>query len=305
MKLFSFDGSALNSEVVYISRNDFVFSRPSKFYNTHISKDGKILLEIKNFFVRHVHEMEDEIILFGFFFNEESFVRKGAIVKLDKDLRIISELKYDEVIFSDFVWGDDRVVCSNCYDDSQDVFNGCIFVRDRNEFRSVKIDPMLYGEYEFRGGIRVSQMNYFFFGVDKDNFRGFVLESSFDGTYLHDVVIDSDFWEIVGVSRFKGNSLIFIGNEWENYSKGFALIFEEGRYEYMPINHDSSWFESLWIASVEGEIFVSIFDFDSNQNCLLRFDNGKFELVEKSEHGTFICSGGRIFHVARQVNLNF
>jgi len=299
MKLFDISSPIFDGNVVYISKDGFVFSRPSKFYDTYVSKDGETLLEVKNFFVKHVHERDDILVLFGFWFYEESFIRKGAIIKVSKDFEVISKLKYDESIFSEFVWGDDRVVCSNSYNDSQEVFNGCLFSYNENGFKSIKIDPMLYGEYEFRGGIKTSEMNYLFFGVDKDNFRGFILESSQEEAYLYDVVINSDLWEIVGVSKFEENSFIFVGNEWVNYSKGFALIFENGTYSYLPINYSSSWFEALWVANIENEIFVSIFDFDSNQNCLLMFEGDRFEIIEKSEHSKFVYSGDRIFRISK------
>ncbi|MCS7298622.1 MAG: hypothetical protein RMJ37_01510 [Spirochaetia bacterium] len=270
------------------SVNGFDFLNSLNQYSTIIKKDSKIIDSINNFYCRSVSKTESKVILSGFYVNQ-NFYRSAGVLFLDKNLDIVSEKAvYDT--FSEFVWSDGYVAVGNFYKPSDDVMNGDVFII--NTLERLKLPVMLMGEYEFRGGIRYDN-KYFFYGVDKDNYRGILVRFE-NELELLEININNDLWEFSGIEAYEGRIVLGV-NMWQKFGfNGFLMTLEKGDYETIQIPVRSSWFEVVDVKKVDEDMLVSVFDFDENVGVLLEFDGG-FKVIDKVFNSQYILSSDKVF----------
>lgn len=278
------------------SIGNITFLNSTKTYSTLIYRNLKHAKTIDNFYSKNVEEFNGILILSGFYIDNENFYRVGSVIYLSKNLEVISERRYSKA-FSEICWSDGIISCGNSYKPQEDVMNGDIFVN--KDFSKIKLPTMLTGEFEFRGGTKLKN-EYLFYGVDKDNFRGILVRLTNNLTEFIEIEINNDLWEFSGITTF--NDLVVLsGNKWEKVGfRGFILIFKnDNTYKLYDIPIESSWFEILGIREKNGNILISVFDFDSNEGILMRAQisnqNVEFEILEKNFRSQYFISKTKIF----------
>lgn len=272
--------------------NDKIFLNSSKHYSLSIyNKENKLLQTIDNFYCHNVYTSKDKIILSGFQI-KQNFFRIGTILFLDKTLQI-TEVRNIENYFSEILWSDGIVCCANTFKPEQSIMNGEILTVEN--FKKIKLPTMLLGEYEFRGGIKHLQ-EYYFYGVDKDNYRGVIVKLKNNKTEFIETEIKSELWQFSGIETYK-NDIILAGNKWENVGfKGFIMVLtQDNSQKLFDIPITSSWFETVNIKRIHNKLLISVFDFDSNEGILFEFNSGEFKILEKTYNSNYFLSDESIF----------
>lgn len=270
------------------SVNDIDFLNSPKKYSTIIRKGGRIIGSIENFYCKGVSKTGNEVILSGFYVNQ-NFYRFAGVFFLNEELDIVSKkVVYDT--FSEFVWSDGNIAVGNFYKPSDDVMSGDVYVVETLE--KLKLPVMLMGEYEFRGGIRHDN-KYFFYGVDKDNYRGILVRFE-DELELLEINLNNDLWEFSGIEAYDSSKVMLGVNMWQKFGfNGFLMILEGENYQAIQIPIKSSWFEVLDVKKVNENMLVSVFDFDENTGVLLEFD-GDFRVIDKIFNSQYILSQNKV-----------
>lgn len=271
---------------------DKIFLNSTKHYSLSIyDKENKLLKAIDNFYCHNIQHSKDKIILSGFQV-KENFYRIGTILFLDQTLQTI-EIKTINNYFSEILWSDGIVCCANTFKPDLSIMNGEILLVEN--FKKIKLPTMLLGEYEFRGGIK-HQKEYYFYGVDKDNYRGIIVKLKNNKTELIEIEVQSDLWHFSGIENYQ-NNIILSGNKWENVGfKGFVMLLKQNNsQEIFEIPIKSSWFETLSIKKIYDKLLISVFDFDSNEGILFEFNSKDFKLLEKTYNANYFLSDESVF----------
>ncbi|MCX8028794.1 MAG: hypothetical protein N2712_02245 [Brevinematales bacterium] len=273
-------GSTLGFDVFNFSNN----------YTTVIRRDGRVLKNFENFYCRNVFEEEGKAILVGFRV-DKYFFRSATMIVIDENAKKISEVVFKDT-FSEFYWSDGIVVSGNFYRPDEDVMNGGLMFVDDMKF--IKLPDMLIGEYELRDGVSLNN-EYFFYGIDKDNYRGIVVKLAGEKSEFLDIEVNNDLWEFSGISSFN-DKVVLSGNKWGMVGlNGFIMFLDsDSTFEMYDVPIKSFWFETMGLGVIDGKLFISVFDFDSNEGLLMYFD-GNFEIVNELYNHQFVISRNKIF----------